>query len=140
MRRFVYIDTSAYLVVLLREKQATDVRKRISDYSLCSSTLLLLEAERNLVQLRREKLLGLKDFEQAWARLKRDRELLVLRDFTPDLCLTGAFPAVRTPRSSDLAHLRTAMWFAALPDGLARFVTEDVAQAAAATEIGLPVG
>lgn len=139
MRRFAYVDTSAYLVILLREKQATSVRKRIADYCLCSSTLLLLEAERNLVQLRREKLLSLKDFEQAWGRLAKDRDLFVLRDFGADLCLTGTFPAIRTPRSADLVHLRTAIWFVEQQEGLSRFVTEDGAQAAAASELGLPV-
>ena len=46
--------------------------------------------------------------------------------------------AVSTPRSLDLAHLRTAMWFHAR-EPLRRFVTLDEAQADAARELGLPV-
>ena len=138
MRRLAYVDTSAYLAVLLGEKEATEVRKRLSGYALCSSTLLLLEAERNLVRMSRGGLLTLKEFENKAGRLRRDRELFVLRDLTPDLCLTGGFPAVRIPRSADLVHLRTAIWFASQPEGLARFETVDEAQAAAAMEMGLP--
>jgi hypothetical protein len=64
--------------------------------------------------------------------------LLVLRDLTLDLCTSTLLPAVATPRTLDLAHLRTALWFhAAEPIG--RFVTLDGAQAEAARELGLPV-
>lgn len=139
MKRFAYVDTSAYLAILLGEKEASAVRKRLSGYCLCSSTLLLIECERNLITMARERLLHVKDFERAMARLRHDAELFVLRDVTPDLCLTGDFPAVHAPRSSDLVHLRTAKWFAAQPEGLARFKTLDEPQAAAARELGLPV-
>jgi hypothetical protein len=71
-------------------------------------------------------------------RVERDVELFVLRDLTLDLCASNLVPAVATPRSLDLAHLRTALWFHAA-DGLDRFVTLDDAQAQAARELGLPV-
>jgi len=46
-------------------------------------------------------------------------------------------PAVITPRSLDMAHLRTALWFhAQVP--LTKFVTLDTAQAQAGRELGLP--
>jgi hypothetical protein len=47
-------------------------------------------------------------------------------------------PAVATPRSLDLAHLRTALWFHAL-ERIDRFVTMDAGQESAARELGLPV-
>lgn len=139
MKRLAYVDTSAYLAVLLGEAESAAVRKRLSGYSLCSSTLLLIECERNLITMARERLLSVKEFERAMARLRSDAELFVLRDLTPDLCLTGDFPAVHAPRSSDLVHLRTARWFALQPEGLARFESLDTAQMAAAEELGLPV-
>jgi hypothetical protein len=46
-------------------------------------------------------------------------------------------PAVATPRSLDLAHLRTALWFHAT-EPIDRFVTMDASQAEAARELGLP--
>lgn len=46
-------------------------------------------------------------------------------------------PAVATPRSLDLTHIRTALWFHA-QQPIDRFLTIDQAQAAAARELGLP--
>ena len=134
-----YVDTSSYLAVLLGEAEAAAVRNRLAGHALCSSVLLLLEAERNLVRLAREHLLTAGQFQQAMEHMKADRELFTLRDFTLDLTLTGKFPSVRIPRSLDLIHLRTACWFAQEAEGLDRFETLDEAQAAAAMEMGLPI-
>jgi hypothetical protein len=43
--------------------------------------------------------------------VEQDTSLFVLRDLTLDLCQSGLLPAVTTPRSLDLAHLRSALWF-----------------------------
>ena len=47
-------------------------------------------------------------------------------------------PIVSTPRSLDLAHLRTALWFHER-EPLARFVSLDATQIQAARELRLPV-
>jgi hypothetical protein len=70
-------------------------------------------------------------------RVDRDVRFMVLRDLTFDLCRSSVLPAVATPRSLDLAHLRTALWFHAL-EPIDRFVTTDIAQERAASELGLP--
>jgi hypothetical protein len=70
--------------------------------------------------------------------VEEDRQLFVLRDFTLDLCESNLVPAITTPRSLDLAHLRTALWFHA-DARIARFVTVDGSQEEAAKELGLPV-
>lgn len=57
---------------------------------------------------------------------------------TLDLCQSNLLPAVTTPRSLDLAHLRSALWFHA-GEGIDRFVTMDSSQEQAAKEFGLPV-
>lgn len=49
-----------------------------------------------------------------------------------------AMPVVTTPRSLDLAHLRTALWFHER-EPLTRLVTLDDTLAAAAREVGLPI-
>jgi hypothetical protein len=46
-------------------------------------------------------------------------------------------PVVSTPRSLDLVHLKTALWFHR-EGPLDRFLTQDQTQAAAAREMGLP--
>jgi hypothetical protein len=71
-------------------------------------------------------------------RVEHDAAVLVLRDLTLDLCQSNALPAVATPRSLDLAHLRTALWFHGMAT-LDRFVTMDASQEQAARELGLPV-
>jgi len=55
-----------------------------------------------------------------------------------ELCQSNLLPAVATPRSLDLAHLRTALWFDAA-ERIDRFVTMDASQEQAAKELGLPV-
>jgi hypothetical protein len=54
------------------------------------------------------------------------------------LCESTLVPPIATPRSLDLAHLRTALWFHAA-EPLSRFVTLDSGQRAAARDLGLPV-
>jgi hypothetical protein len=62
----------------------------------------------------------------------------VLRDLTLDLCESNLLPAIATPRSLDLIHPRTALWFHAA-ERIDRFVTMDGSQQQAAKELGLPV-
>jgi hypothetical protein len=72
-------------------------------------------------------------------RIETDIEHFELRDLTLDICLSGLLPIITTPRSLDLAHLRTAVWFHREHD-LDAFLTLDRAQAASARELGLPAG
>lgn len=133
----VYIDTSAYLAILLGEKNAALIEKKLKTCYLCSSTFLFLEAERNLVRMVRNKDLSEKNYDAALVQLRNDVELFTLKDFNLELCLTRNFPPVRTPRSSDLVHLRTASWFLD-HGGLYWFCTLDDQQRKAAEDFGLP--
>jgi hypothetical protein len=71
-------------------------------------------------------------------RLEKDLEVFALRDLTLDLCTDQRLPIVSTPRSLDLVHLRTALWFHER-EPLKRFVTLDEQQRLAARELTLPV-
>jgi predicted nucleic acid-binding protein len=133
----LYVDTSAYLCVLLGERGHKLVAKELAGRELVSSVLLVLEATRNLVRLSREGVLPPGELQACLARLDEDRQRFMLRDLTVDLCRGTAMPVVTTPRSLDLAHLRTALWLHER-EPLARFVTLDETQAAAAREAGLP--
>ena len=136
-RRRLYLDTSAYLCLLLGEDGADQLAKDTAGAELVSSVLLLLEARRNLVRLARSGLLSAAHYQLCVDRLDDDQRHLVLRDLTLDLCASAVVPAIATPRSLDLAHLRTALWFHA-ESPLTRFVTLDQVQAEAAVELGLP--
>ncbi len=136
--RRVYLDTSAYIHLLLDEEGAVDVRDAIGAAEVLSSVLLLLESRRTLVRLARDRTMTKEHYKLAMERVTADAERFVLRDFTVELCDAHPLPAVATPRSLDLVHLRTARWFHRA-DPIDRFVTTDEAQRDAARELGLPV-
>jgi hypothetical protein len=135
--RRLYIDTSAYLCVLLGEDGATAIAHETRGAALLSSVLLVLETRRNLIRLAREGTLKPAEYKACLSRLEEDQKRFLLRDLTLDLCQSNVLPAVSTPRSLDLAHLRTALWFHS-EEPIARFVTMDVSQAEGAKELGLP--
>ena len=103
-----------------------------------SSVLLVLETRRNLARLAREGILKPDQYRTCSDRVEQDTQAFVFRDLTLDLCQSSLLPAVQTPRSLDLAHLRTALWFHSA-EPIDRFVTMDVSQEQAAKELGLPV-
>jgi hypothetical protein len=133
-----YLDTSAYLCILLGEEGNQELRKEIAGAGLVSSVALVLETNRNLVRLCRESTLSPDEFHQCHARLESDIEQFLLRDITLDLCLAPVMPAISTPRSLDLIHLRTALWFHER-EPITRFITLDEGQRQAARELGLNV-
>ena len=134
----MYVDTSAYLCMLLGEDGSKRLSAETDGSELLSSVLLVLEAKRNLTRLARTGALKPDQYRVCIDRVAQDISLFVLRDLTLDLCVAGALPAVATPRSLDLAHLRTALWFHD-DDKIDRFVTLDLSQQQAARELGLPV-
>jgi hypothetical protein len=136
--RRLYLDTSAYLCILLGEDGADRLSAETDEAELLSSVLLVLETRRNLIRLARSNLLTADQYQTALDRLEQDQAAFSLRDLTLDLCRSISVPALVTPRSLDLAHLRTALWFHA-ERRIDRFVTTDVVQEQAAKELGLPV-
>jgi len=136
--RRLYVDTSAYLCVLLGEEEAPRLSAETAGAELLSSVLLVLETRRNLIRLARDGALTAAQYKSCLDRLDEDQQHFVLRDLTLDLCESSILPAVSTPRSLDLAHLRTALWFHN-DARIARFVTMDASQEQAAKELGLPV-
>ena len=136
-RRRVYLDTSAYLCILLAEEGWERLSEEVAGAELLSSVLLVLEARRNLIRLAREGTLKPEQYEACMDRVEADMRAFVLRDLTLELCESNILPAIATPRSLDLAHLRTALWFHAA-ERIEHFVTLDGSQQQAAKELGLP--
>jgi hypothetical protein len=132
------MDTSAYLCILLREAGYEKLRREARGAELLSSVILVLEANRNLVRLSREGILTIDDFQTCISTLKTDMRQFLLRDLTLDLCGAMTMPVVSTPRSLDLVHLRTALWFHQ-QERLTRLVSLDESQLSSARELGLPV-
>jgi len=138
MTKRLYLDTSAYLCILLGETEHEKLLRETTGAELLSSVMLVLETNRNLIRLSREGVLSPTDFQNCIAALHSDMEQFLLRDLTLDLCNAITMPVVSTPRSLDLAHLRTALWFHQQKK-LDRFVTLDTSQAMSALELGLPI-
>jgi len=136
--RRLYLDTSAYLCILLGEDGWERLSEDTAGADLLSSVLLVLEAKRNLVRLARAGALTPEQYKTCMDRVDEDTQVLRLRDLTLDLCAANLLPAITTPRSLDLAHLRTALWFHAA-EPITRFVTMDSSQQQAARELGLPI-
>jgi hypothetical protein len=136
--RRLYLDTSAYLCILLREQGSEALVSETAGAELLSSVLLILEAKRNLVRLTREGLLQHEQYKECLGRLESDTEFFLLSDLTLDICKSNIMPAVSTPRSLDLVHLRTALAFNSI-EAIDRFVTNDDSQRQAAKELGLPI-
>lgn len=137
-QRRLYLDTSAYLCILLGEDGWERLSEDTAGAELLSSVLLVLEAKRNLVRLAREGALTPDHYKTCMDRVDEDAQMIKLRDLTLDLCASNLLPALTTPRSLDLAHMRTALWFHAA-EPLTRFLTMDGSQRQAARELGLPV-
>ena len=134
----LYLDTSAYLTLLVHDPGWERLSDEIAGAELLSSVLLVLETKRNLVRLAREGALKPEQYKVCIERVESDANTFTLCDLTLDICSSNVLPAVSTPRSLDLAHLRTALWFHTA-EPLDRFVTLDVSQEEAARELGLPV-
>jgi len=124
--------------MLLAQDGSEQLTRETVGAQLLSSVLLVLETRRNLVRLARSGHLEPAQYKVSIDRLEQDIHLFLLRDLTLDLCQSQMLPAVVTPRSLDLAHLRTALWFHA-EENIDRFVTLDTSQEQAAKELGLPV-
>jgi len=133
-----YVDTSAYLSVLLGEKDGPRLQRELNGGLILSSSLLLLESTRALIRLSRDGVLSSADLQNYLDRIYAETAHFIFRDLTIDLCRAKTVPLVSTPRSLALAHLRTALWFHD-QEPIARFVTLDATQRQAARELGLPV-
>lgn len=136
-KRRVYLDTSSYVLLLIDEESGVDLRGELAGADVLSSVLLLIETRRTLVRLARERTISADHYQAAAERVAMDRAGFVLRDLTADLCDAHPLPAIATPKSLDLVHLRTALWFHR-EQPIDRFLTRDAAQRDAARELGLP--
>lgn len=134
----MYVDTSAYLALLLDDEAWEDLRLEVDGAAVLSSVLLVLETKRNLVRLARERAMTPDHYQAAVERVVADGERFILREFTLDLCDAHPLPAVATPRSLDLVHLHTALWFHRA-ERIDLFLTMDDGQRQSARELGLPV-
>lgn len=133
-----YVDSSVYIAILLNESRAKKARAILRGDGLCTSSVLFLETERTLVRLAREKAISSAELIPLREQANADVNLFAVREPVLEIALSNEFPTISTPRSLDLLHLRTAIWFKR-NGGLRLFVTLDSKQRSAAQEMGLAV-
>ena len=97
--RRLYIDTSAYLCMLLGEQGAERLSREMIGNQLLSSVLLVIETRRNLVRLARDGRLEQEQYKNSIERMEEDMTLFFLRDLTLDLGQSIVLPAVATQNS-----------------------------------------
>ena len=136
MKPAVYVDTSAYLALLLKEPGWQKVKKVLKGVAYCASSVMFLEALRNLVRLSRDGVVLEADFMKLEERVFSDVELFAVKDLDLEICLNRRFPAVSLPKSLDLIHVRTALWFEE-NDHPVEFLTLDQSQKRSAEDVGL---
>lgn len=134
----IYVDTSAYLCLVLNEAGASRIEKTLDKAGLYASSVLFLEAARNFLRLARQRLIDATEYSALVTRLTEDAQAFTIRDFTLDLALDPSYPAVAMPKSLDLAHLKTALWFQKSNPNLV-FLSLDEKQKLAAKELGLTI-
>ncbi len=135
----VFVDTSAYLVWALNQAGAAEIEEQLTESNLFASSILFIEAERALLQLTRTKIVSPTQGIKLRESLVSHANHFTVREPSLELCLSNRFPAVTTPKSANLIHLRTALWFHE-NEALDLFLTTDKHQSVAAAEFGLPVG
>ena len=107
----LYLDTSAYLCILLGEAGSDRLSRDTDGAELLSSVLLVLEAKRNLVSLARRGTLTPDRYKAAVDRVDEDTSRFVLRDLTLDLCRSMAalyLSGVNVPCLASLTRFRFA--------------------------------
>ena len=124
-----YLDTSAFLAVVLHETNAPALRRILAKFDrLFSSNLLEAEARAATAH-------------EGADRAALDRELKWVHWILPARPLSTEFETVLRHgrlRGADLWHVATAIYFSERPDRLA-FITCDEAQAGTARGVGFSV-
>ena len=134
----LYVDSSAYLALVLRNPGFEKISDELDGQSLLSSVLLIAEVERCFMYLSRQGKLTSNEMLDMRARFAEDLEYFALRPVTLELASESVMPSVTTPRTLDLLHLRTALSFHRA-DPIRRFVSRDKQQITGARGLGLPV-
>jgi len=137
-KKAIYVDTSVYLTVLLGEPGCDQFLEKMAGHRLCTSVVMFIEAERNIIRLAREKILKDDEHLGVLQRVRQDVELFMVSDLTLDTAYFGQFPMVTLPKTMDLIHLRAAKFF---DDeiGIEGFLSNDKNQLRAAEELGLSI-
>ena len=135
---WIYIDTSAYLKIFLKEKGSDKVRKLVKENSLLASTILTSECFSAFSRRRQGKEIDDKTFDRLVNRVKKDLPYIEIVRLTDDvLRRTEELLLQSTVRTLDAVHVASALLFQESTGIALTFVTSDKKQAEFTNDKGL---
>lgn len=127
---WIYIDTSSYLKIFLKEKGSDKVRILIKENRLLASAILMSECFSAFSRRRQGKEIDDKTFDRLVNRVKKDLPYLEIVRLTDDvLRRTEEILLHSTVRTLDAVHIASALLFQESTGIALTFVTSDKKQA-----------
>ena len=135
---WIYIDTSAYLKIFLKEKGSAKVRELVKGNSLLASAILTSECLSAFSRRRQGKEIDDKTFDRLVNRVKKDLPYIEIVRLTDDvLRRTEEILLHSTVRTLDAVHIASALLFQKSTGIDMTFVTSDKRQAEFTNDKGL---
>lgn len=127
---WIYIDTSAYLKIFLKEKGSDQVRKLVKENSLLASAILTSECFSAFSRRRQGKEIDDKTFDRLVNRVKKDLPYIEIVRLTDEVLVrTEEILLHSTVRTFDAVHIASALLFQESTGIDLTFVTSDKRQA-----------
>jgi uncharacterized protein len=135
---WIYVDTSAYLKIFLKEKGSDKARKLAKGNRLLASAILTSECFSAFSRRRQEKEIDDKTFDRLVNRVKKDLPYIEIVRLTDDvLRRTEEILLHSTVRTLDAVHIASALLFQESTGIALTFVTSDRRQAEFTDDNGL---
>lgn len=127
---WIYIDTSAYLKIFLKEKGSDQVRKLVKENSLLASAILTSECFSAFSRRRQGKEIDDKTFDRLVNRVKKGLPYIEIVRLTDEVLMrTEEILLHSTVRTFDAVHIASALLFQESTGIDLTFVTSDKRQA-----------
>src|SRR3990170_5454184 len=127
---WIYIDTSAYLKIFLKEKGSDKARKLVKENRLLASAILTSECFSAFSRRRQGKEIDDKTFDRLVNRVKKDLPYIEIVRLTDDvLRRTEELLLQSTVRTLDAVHVASALLFQESTGIALTFVTSDKGKA-----------
>ncbi|MBI3815056.1 MAG: type II toxin-antitoxin system VapC family toxin [Nitrospinae bacterium] len=136
--RWIYIDTSTYLKLFLKEKGSDKARKLAKENSLLSSAILASECFSALSRRKHSREIDDKTFDRLVTRIKKNLPYIEIVKLSDDVSKkTEEVVLHSTARTLDAVHIASALLFHDLTGISLTFVTSDKRQEESAKNEGL---
>jgi predicted nucleic acid-binding protein len=135
---WIYLDTSTYLKLFVKEKGSQVARPLVRKSRIISSAILTIECFSSLSRKRKRGELGDKDFNSLVSKIKMDAEYIEILRLTDEILLRAESVALQSDsRTLDSIHIASALIFRDTTEIDLTFVTSDKRQREFADHQGL---